>query len=69
MKNSSVRRSALFVLFSVILFILAIISAEYQAIFISLSLAVFGGFMMLISTMIREKSHSRVEDKEEDIFA
>ena len=67
-KSSRSKRSAIFVLLSVAFFAAALILAELQAVFISLGLVVFGGFMMLISTMSNERPKLQETEPEDELF-
>ena len=67
-KSSRSKRSVIFVLLSVAFFVAALILAELQAVFISLGLVVFGGFMMLISTMSNERPKLQETEPEDELF-
>ncbi|MCL4518968.1 MAG: hypothetical protein M1587_07205 [Thaumarchaeota archaeon] len=68
-KSSRSKRSSMFVLFSIAFFAAAMLVAEYQALFVALGFVVFGGFMMLISNMMREKVQTRKIQREDELLA
>ncbi len=69
LKNHIINGSKLFVLLSIIFFSVAMLGAEYRAVYLALGLIVIGGFTMLISSMMREGTRPRTIKQEDDLLA